>query len=215
MKTPNGRRQWRPGQGILFSALPAVVIAALFAGLSALSLLRAIQDYDGINLPQVADTTAEQVGGTASGVKPESMPGRSLAELHLFGARATVAQPKPDRSQVKPTNLKLSLRGVVGYSAKEGKASAVIVGPGGEEGVYHLGSPVPGGATLIEIGREQVLLERKGQVESLLLDEGNRSSSEQLARRPGAVTLPMPQVDLPATIFPSLLPKNFNPRIKP
>jgi general secretion pathway protein C len=85
--------------------------------------------------------------------------------LPLFGLYVPLSANDAD---VKESSLNLTVVGVVLSSS--GQDSHVILQlDNGEQKIYQVGDVVPGGARVMRITEEGVLLNRKGDVESLIL----------------------------------------------
>lgn len=129
-------------------------------------------------------------------------PSQGLAQWHLFGE----AQQGFDLSafaQLPDTPLKLTLRGIVAEShqaigaesaGEEGhEGYALIADEHGAEDVYRRGDALPGGAEVVSIQPEQVILLRNGKRETLRLPNarGNTGDSSGVAggNQPGIKTI--------------------------
>jgi len=99
----------------------------------------------------------------------EGATGReSLATWHLFGKSAPAA-PLFETLDLPETPLALRLRGIV--AAPDGTDGyALIADDRGGEAVYRIGQEVPGGAQVVAIRPDQVVLERGGRRETLRLE---------------------------------------------
>ncbi len=90
-----------------------------------------------------------------------------LATLHLFGAPVTVVGSN-DVASLPPTALQLTLHGLF-TNTRTKMSEALISAPGQSTKAYHVGSSVPGGATVYEILDDGVVLQRGGKLEKLIL----------------------------------------------
>jgi len=94
------------------------------------------------------------------------LPLEKLANLHLFGQNIT----GQDLNNLPQTTLQLALKGI--YSAPDAEAgSAIIAVPGQEDNVYLVGDTLPGGAVLLDIYEDRVILRRAGKLEVLMLPQ--------------------------------------------
>jgi general secretion pathway protein C len=108
-----------------------------------------------------------------------------IAAAHLFGEAG--AEPPPVETVNAPeTRLNLKLRGAI--AAGDPKlAHAIIADGGGKDKVYFVNDKLPGGASLHEVYRDRVILNRGGVLETLRLPKVSKGSgSPQPARRPPA-----------------------------
>jgi general secretion pathway protein C len=92
-------------------------------------------------------------------------PLEKLANLHLFGQNI-----EQDINALPETTLQLELKGI--YSdPKQEMGSAIIAVPGQTDAVYLVGDTLPGGATVLDIYEDRVILKRAGQREVLMLPQ--------------------------------------------
>lgn len=95
----------------------------------------------------------------------EALPLNKLTELHLFGQNL-----EQNMGDLPETTLQLDLKGI--YSdPNEEMGSAIIAVPGKQDHVYLIGDTVPGGAVLLDIYEDRVILRRAGQLEALMLPQ--------------------------------------------
>jgi general secretion pathway protein C len=90
-----------------------------------------------------------------------------IARKHLFGTST------PDKTRVvdaPTTKLNLKLRGV--YSTGDETGAVIIADGAGKEDVYQVDDKLPGGAKLVSIHPDHVIIERNLQLEKLILPEG-------------------------------------------
>ncbi len=125
------------------------------------------QDYAGVH--QAVNLTG----------KPPAASAARLADIsrwHLFGKAGAVAVVAPKQEVVPETKLRLELRGIL--ASPDAKFSrAIIFEPPRSEDTYGIGAALPGGATLVEINNDHIVLLRQGRREKLLLPrEGMKSS---------------------------------------
>lgn len=86
----------------------------------------------------------------------------------LFGD-ATVVPVAGADAVVPETNLALQLLGT--FSTGDDRLSGAVIAERGKDGeLFRIGSAVPGGATLDKVEKDQVLLRRRGQLETLKFD---------------------------------------------
>lgn len=105
-----------------------------------------------------------------------------IAAAHLFGEAG--AEPPPVETVNAPeTRLNLKLRGAI--AAGDPKlAHAIIADGGGRDKVYFVDDKLPGGASLHEVYRDRVILNRGGVLETLRLPKVSQGgSSPPPARR--------------------------------
>ena len=93
-----------------------------------------------------------------------------IARWHLFGkpGATPVAPPPVKQEVVQETKLRLELKGIL--SSPDPKfARAIISEPPRNEDTYGVGASLPGGATLVEINADHVVLTVRGRREKLSL----------------------------------------------
>ena len=88
-----------------------------------------------------------------------------LGELHLFGQNI-----EQNINNLPETTLQLVLKGIYSDPA-EAFGSAIIAVPGQQDAVYLMGDTLPGGAVLLDIYEDRVILRRAGQLEVLMLPQ--------------------------------------------
>jgi general secretion pathway protein C len=111
----------------------------------------------------------------------------TLVNWHLFGASGGPAAPTGSAPIDAPeTRLNLVLRGVLSSGDPE-SAGAIIAEPNGNENFFRIGSALPGGAELVEIYPDRIILKRAGQHETLRLPrDGLEGPAPQTRARPPA-----------------------------
>lgn len=110
----------------------------------------------------------------------------TIVNWHLFGAPGGPAAPTGSAPIDAPeTRLNLVLRGVLSSGDPE-SARAIIAEPNGNENFFRIGSALPGGAELVEIYPDRIILKRAGQHETLRLprDGLEGPASQTRARQP-------------------------------
>lgn len=115
---------------------------------------------------------------------------RQLTSANLFGI---AGQTKTTKATKAPeTRLNLVLKGVFAAIPMTNASAIIAKGKNGKEEIYGIGDKLPGGVTIKEIHPEHVVLERKGQLETLYMPKNNsigkltRSTSKNtLATTPG------------------------------
>src|SRR5580658_820488 len=97
----------------------------------------------------------------------------TITNAHLFGSAPVLQQ---DAANAPQTNMPLVLTGIIaGNDPQNGLA---ILGPSAQTAkVYAVGDNVPGGAKLHSVYVERVVIERNGQLESLVLPHQADSSA--------------------------------------
>ncbi|MEJ2515230.1 MAG: type II secretion system protein GspC [Gammaproteobacteria bacterium] len=76
------------------------------------------------------------------------------------------------------TQLSLELRGTIAATDPD-EALAIISERGGEEKVFAIGDPVPGGASLHSVYTDRVILRRAGRLETLRLPRSDETAALQ------------------------------------
>ncbi|OEY67543.1 type II secretion system protein N [Marinobacter sp. X15-166B] len=151
-------------------------IPALMAALLAVAMVATL-GWQGYLWWQGALLTPPGVNGHTARVVPPVSPPPAIrwAEVPLFGT-ATSAPPETavNTENLPPTNLRLSLRGVL---ATEGDfpGSALIEDDRGNTEVYLVGHELPGNAILRAVHASRVVIDRSGKLENLYFpDDDNR-----------------------------------------
>ncbi len=135
---------------------------------------------------------AQQKTRTISNKQAQQNNFRKLTSANIFGVSDKVTVQT--KTKVPETRLNLTLKGVLAAKPME-RASAIIAqGKSGKEDIYGVGDKIPGGVVIKEIHPEYVVLDRKGQFETLKLQKisgvtnlksGNRPYSKS-RKSPGA-----------------------------
>lgn len=116
----------------------------------------------------------------------------SVERLHLFGeAETRAAKPKVLKALDAPdTKLKLTLRGVLASDDPD-YARAIIADAKGAEDAYAVEEKLPGNAVLKEIYPDRIILEYRGQLETLRLPQDDIKGARQLVSRRSSRTTPV------------------------
>ena len=123
---------------------------------------------------------------------------QGLVESHLFGeAKDQPAAQVIEVVDAPETRLSLKLNGVIAHNDAD-SAFALIADNRGEEKIYRINDPVPGGVKLHAIFEDRVLLNRAGKLETLRLPKdfpgggqtANRSPAVRRPTRPNRQTDP-------------------------
>lgn len=120
-----------------------------------------------------------------------------LVKAHLFGeAKEEAEAPIVAVVDAPETRLSLKLNGVIANDDAD-SAFALIADNRGEEKIYRINDPVPGGVKLHSIFEDRVLLNRAGKLETLRLPKdfpggGKTANRSPAVRRP---TRPTRQTD--------------------
>jgi general secretion pathway protein C len=171
--------------------LPPWVSGLLVIGIAfqAAQLVWALVPGPQANAPApVVNTSA---GGSAAG-QAGIIDVEGLVKAHLFGEGSSESEPVVAQVVDAPdTRLSLKLNGVITHDIAE-KAFALIADSRGDEKVYRINDPVPGGVKLHSIFEDRVLLNRAGTLETLRLPKdfpaGQTASVAPSVRRPTVPT---------------------------
>ncbi len=111
-----------------------------------------------------------------------------VAEMHLFGRPQAGITTAAAPIEAPETRLNLTLRGVI--ASRELRAMAIVADPRGDERPYPVGAELPGGAVLVEIHPDRVILRRGGRYEALRLprESGVTAARPAAAARPTAAS---------------------------
>ncbi|HHH47603.1 MAG TPA: type II secretion system protein GspC [Gammaproteobacteria bacterium] len=145
----------------LVTLLLVVLLAKALAGLTWTLLPSSEAETDGALLPGAVPVRARPASAKVSA--------SSIERLHLFGEAAkAVPKPAPKVVDAPDTRLNLKLRGVLA-SSNPAIARAIIADGKGQEDAYAVDDKLPGNAVLKEIHADRILLEYRGQLETLRL----------------------------------------------
>ncbi len=124
-------------------------------------------------------STAPAAASTSSAVTTDY---ESIAKAHLFGESSAELNPAPVETVDAPdTRMNLQLRGTVATDDAS-KAHAIIADGTGNEDVFFINDPIPGGAVLHRVLYDRVILNRGGILETLRLPQQSLGGT---AARPG------------------------------
>ena len=144
-----------------FSSRWGKIAALLICGVMfCLILILMVRFYSIFSEPIVVES--KTVLSTATTKQEDSS---KIIDAHIFGTYI----PKGLNGQdVKKSLLNLKVIGIM--LAKPSKFSQVVIAsPNGKQRVYHQGDTLPGGAKIKNIMKSGVLIERNGQLESLMM----------------------------------------------
>ncbi|MES9901044.1 MAG: type II secretion system protein N [Sedimenticola sp.] len=149
------------------NASAAIIAAVMLTALIVYTLVNSLMQYISDNATPATGLVKE--APAMERVQPVDL--QEIAYWNLFGESSVAEQaasylPAP----VVETRLMLSLKGVY---APEDEATgwAIISEDQGDERNFMLGDEVSGGAVLAKIEPDKVLLERNGEMESLILEK--------------------------------------------
>jgi len=110
------------------------------------------------------------LGEIFSGNQGQSRQTPQIAPLHLFGLSSQKSAPikKAEPVAAPVTKLNLKLNGVFASTPAE-NSLAIISTNARDEQLYAIDENLPGGAILKEVYADRVIIERSGQLETLLL----------------------------------------------
>jgi general secretion pathway protein C len=131
--------------------------------------------------------------GPATATGNASQNYTAIAEAHIFGVADGKVETIVQESEDAPdTRLNLTLRAAISASDND-VAHAIIADDSGQEKVYFVSDPVPGGATLHRVQIDRVILNRGGVLEALRLPrefEGSKARSQSRRTAPSAPNPP-------------------------
>ena len=120
------------------------------------------EPFDPVALELSAPVSGQSAGGTIR-----------FSEMTLFGRadRGTEGSVSRVARETAPeTGLTLTLHGVF-LATRGGRSSAILSGRDDAAERYAVGDELPGGAELVAVERNRILLRRNGEVESLSFDD--------------------------------------------
>lgn len=162
--------------------LPWLLTALLIAGMLA-SL--GWQGWRFMDLRSEASGSPQTAGESqSSGAQSNETTLPPLEAVNLFGKAGENANEAPVETDDLPeTNLQLTLRGAMAAD-EQAPTSALVEDSRGETEAYTLGDALPGDATLRAIHPRRIVIERRGQLETLTFPEENEDgASLQTASR--------------------------------
>jgi general secretion pathway protein C len=98
----------------------------------------------------------------------QSVDVAAIANAHLFGETPVAARPEQDAANAPRSSLPLVLVGIIAADDPEDGLAILGENAAGAK-VYAVGDNVPGGAKLHSVYGDRVVVERNGQLESLML----------------------------------------------
>lgn len=173
----NWRTEWLPrllalAQNKHLAVLLTVLLVLLLAqGLARLtwSVLPATGDEDFLQAEAVLlSAPAQQTPQHPANANRVSVS--QIQRLHLFGEarQQAVVKPKIETKDAPDTRLNLKLRGVLASDSAT-QARAIVADAKGKEDAYAVEDKLPGNALLKEIYPDRIILEYRGQLETLRL----------------------------------------------
>lgn len=168
-------------------------VAALLLGVWVLYRL-AVVVWQVVPAPPLPDVVLEPAAPTtAAAAMRQGVDISTVVNWHLFGAPGETGAPTgPVPIDAPETRLNLVLRGVLS-SGDSKSAYAIIAEPNGKENFFRIGSALPGGAELVEIHPDRIILKRAGQHETLRLPrDGLEGGAPTRARSPGSAATASP-----------------------
>ena len=152
----------------LLNAMP------LITGMLLALVIAALVGWQGLQLNQRLSQSPEQATdrqSTSGGTADADGEPPALKELTFFGTPGEDAPKAVERAETLPeTNLQLVLRGVMAGESEQ-RDSALVEGPDGETDVYRVNDPLPGNASLHEVRKRRIVIERAGALETLTFPE--------------------------------------------
>lgn len=142
---------------LVWAVAAAVVVSV---GLAASPLPRRFMGESGVQAPEAPERASEAA--------PVALD--PILALMPFGRNA---EPDEPAEETEDTALGLALHGVVTSAASAG-SSAIVSGEGQPARAYALGQELPGGATLVEVQGDHVVIETDGRRETLSFPERRR-----------------------------------------
>lgn len=176
---PNGLKDLSP-ELLASRVLPRLplIISSLLAIALGVQLAAIVLDL----LPQQQAPASVSPVPVSQSQAPRSAPvdAAAIQNAHLFGI-ATAGPASGDPANAPQTQLNLVLAGT--FATDDPETGVAIIGETAANAkVYKVGKPVPGGARLHAVYTDRVVLDRNGQLETLLLPRlmsGGRASPSQ------------------------------------
>ena len=129
-----------------------------------------------------AGRAARSAAPAAQPFQPRFTDVAAITNAHLFGAAAV---PRQDDVDAPQTSMPLVLTGII--AGNDPQSGLAILGPNAQTAKVHaVGDTVPGGARLHSVYSDRVIIDRNGQLESLVLPR----QAGAPAAAPSAAALP-------------------------
>lgn len=130
----------------------------------------------------------------------------NLSSLNLFGRVEVVRETTQVPKNLSVSSVPLTLKGVfwVANEANEARAMISSKSGNGDEKLYQVDSKLPGGVEVVEIRRNEVVIRRNGNLETLKLPEEKSTDSKVTPLR--ALTPVKMDFDRPGPVRPGILP---------
>lgn len=149
-------------------SLPHVALIPALAYLLYVAI-STIQAYG--NPKQLVTLTAESEQLNQKTTEKKQMDFLVIKDWHLFGKPAAIpAQNSKQHETPQETQQQLKLQGVFFLPDQKNASFAIIEADDHLQKKYRPGDELPGGSTLQSIAKEQVILMRNDQLESLSMD---------------------------------------------
>lgn len=134
---------------------------------------------------------------------PETVLARAITRYPLFGHPSLTAGPK-----ITTTHLALTLLGVAAAPTKKNSWAIIALGAAGApQRVFGIGDLIPGGARLVSIRPQEVILSLAGELQALKLNTGNSSmATGPQIQSPQRSSLPLMLARQPLTLLKYIRP---------
>ncbi len=106
---------------------------------------------------------------------------KKLTAASIFGSSASKT-PVAQTRTAPETKLNLTLKGVLAATPMTLASAIIAQGKSGREEIYGIGDKMKGGVTIKEIHPDHVILDRRGQLETLKLQKQSGISSKLISR---------------------------------
>ncbi len=159
------KAQWLQN-GVWFNAVFIFALTYFFLFIYSLST--------SINSASLTDVM--QASASLDTEKPEEaeMDFRLIKDWHLFGQSNSEVNSEAGtiaENESRISDLPIKLLGIFLLPNQEKNSYVIIENEANEQNKYHLGDELPGGVTLLSIEKEQVILLRNQQTESLSMEK--------------------------------------------
>jgi general secretion pathway protein C len=190
--------------GIAVVAVNLLLVIAIAHALAGLTL--SVLTSQSPSLASVITSPATESGASAGSAAAQPADVAAISAWRLFGKveASRPAAPPPSAMPVTPLNLRLA--GI--FFTERGRGLALIADGNSLERGYRIGDPLPGGARLERIERDQVVVSRNGREELIKLpklDDPNRPvvppQTPILPAAPEPPVLPAPVEESGPTTF--------------
>ena len=140
-----------------------ITIKAICVFLAFLIICQVVSFYS--QLSYIKNIGLSRFVSNVDGALQNSLTGTSILNLDLFGKFV----PKSlDKANIAPSTLDIRVIGIL-FSSEKDESQVILQFANGKENIFKIGDIISGGASLVEIYRDKVIISRDGLFESIKL----------------------------------------------